>query len=272
MRTENRMQEEQKSSEGTEQGESAAEAIVEEAQGRVPEDASDAAIDAGAAPAGDQRRAEDKGEHQQSGDTAEQDESAEEVAGTEAKGPEPEGANGAAEEEEAGEEPTLEEQIEILQDQYLRALADNQNVRRISDREVQDARKFGAERLARALLPVHDYLQQALDSVDDVQREHSSALIEGIELTLKELLNAVGRNGVTVVNPEKGDRFDPKIHEAMFEAPSPDIEPGGVFQVISVGFKLHDRLLRPANVGVSSGSPSRDVEIQQAGKAEPALN
>ena len=83
------MQEEQRSSEGTEQGDSAAEAIVEEAQGRAPEDASDAAIDAGAAPAGDLDRAEDQGEHQQSGETAGQDESAEEAAGTEAQGPDP---------------------------------------------------------------------------------------------------------------------------------------------------------------------------------------
>ena len=272
MRTENGMQEEQKSSNGTEQGESTAEAVVEQDHGRVPEDASDAAINAEDAPAGDQLRAEDEEEHRRSSETAGQDEAAAEVAESEAQGPDPEGANGAAGEEESDEEPTLAEQIEVLQDQYLRALADNQNLRRISEREVQDAKKFGAERLARALLPVHDYLQQALDSVDDVQREHSSALIEGIELTLKELLNAIGRNGVTVVNPENGDRFDPKIHEAMFEAPSPDIEPGGIFQVISVGFKLHDRLLRPANVGVSSGSPSQNVEVQQAGKAEPALN
>ena len=185
MRTENRMQEEQKSSKGTEQGESTAEAVVEEAQGRVPEDSGDAAINAEDAPAGDQLRAEDEEEHRRSSETAGQDEAAAEVAESEAQGPDPEGANGAAGEEESGEEPTLEEQIELLQDQYLRALADNQNLRRISEREVQDAKKFGAERLARALLPVHDYLQQALDSVDDVQRENSSALIEGIELTLK---------------------------------------------------------------------------------------
>jgi molecular chaperone GrpE len=78
------------------------------------------------------------------------------------------------------------------------------------------------------------------------------ALIEGVQLTLKELLNVFERHGVQRVTPEVGDRFDPKMHEAMFEAPLPGTKAGDIIQVSAEGFMLHDRLLRPAQVGVSS--------------------
>ena len=163
-----------------------------------------------------------------------------------------------------GEEDELtQEKFDDLNDRFLRALAEVQNVRRISERDRLEAGRYGASKLARDLLPVHDSLKRALDSVDDLQKEQSSALIEGVELTLKELLNAMGRHGVKVVSPATGDEFDPKLHQAMFEAPSMDVDSGRIMEVMAEGFTIHDRLLRPAQVGVSSGSPALDVQVEQ---------
>lgn len=180
------------------------------------------------------------------------------------------GATGDAEKDaipEGEEDELTPEKFDELNDRYLRALAEVQNVRRISERDRLEAGRYGASKLARDLLPVHDSLKRALDSVDDLQKEHSRALIEGIELTLKELLNAMGRHGVKVVSPAKGDEFDPKLHQAMFEAPSKDIESGRIMEVMAEGFTIHDRLLRPAQVGVSSGSPALDVQVEQESRA-----
>ena len=169
--------------------------------------------------------------------------------------------------EEGEEEELTPEKFDELNDRYLRALAEVQIVRRISERDRLEAGRYGASKLARDLLPVHDSLKRALDSVDDLQKEHSRALIEGIELTLKELLNAIGRHGVKLVSPASGDEFDPKLHQAMFEAPSKEFESGRIMEVMAEGFTIHDRLLRPAQVGVSSGSPATDVQVEQESKA-----
>ncbi len=80
----------------------------------------------------------------------------------------------------------------------------------------------------------------------------SDGVIEGVKLTLKEILSVFGKHGITLVSPELGDRFDPQVHQAMFEAPVPDTKAGEIIQVAAEGFMLHDRLLRPAQVGVSS--------------------
>ncbi len=180
----------------------------------------------------------------------------------------PQDPSGEDEQEEPSDGLT-QEKFDELDDLYKRALADAQNTRRIAERDKLEASRFGASRMARDLLPVHDSLQRALDSVDDQQRENASALIHGIELTLKELLNAVGRHGVKIVSPARGDPFDPKLHQAMFEAPSPDIASGAILEVMADGFTMHDRLLRPAQVGVSSGSPVQDVQVEQQGAASP---
>jgi len=184
--------------------------------------------------------------------------------------PEEDGASlvdgGNADEVEADEDDITPEKFQELNDLYLRALAEAENVRRISERERAEAGKYGASRLARDLLPVHDSLKRALATIDDIQREQSPALIEGIELTLRELLNAVGRHGVKIVEPQTGDEFDPKMHQAMFEAPSTDIISGRILTVMAEGFTMHDRLLRPAQVGVSSGLPSQQVKVEEAPK------
>ncbi|MDO5621653.1 MAG: nucleotide exchange factor GrpE [Paracoccus sp. (in: a-proteobacteria)] len=135
---------------------------------------------------------------------------------------------------------------------FLRALADAENARKRADKERRDAEQYGGSRLARDLLPVHDALHRALSSVPEDQRTVAPALIEGIELTLRELSNVFGKHGITILSPQVGDRFDPQHHEAMFEAPLPGTTAGDIIQVMENGFMLHDRLLRPAKVGVSS--------------------
>jgi molecular chaperone GrpE len=91
-----------------------------------------------------------------------------------------------------------------------------------------------------------------MDAVTDEQREQMGAMIEGIELTLRELLSVFKKHGIELISPEVGDKFDPQMHEAMFEAPVPNTVAGEIIQVAAEGFMLHDRLLRPAQVGVSS--------------------
>ncbi|XMO89949.1 nucleotide exchange factor GrpE [Paracoccus sp. ME4] len=139
-----------------------------------------------------------------------------------------------------------------LRDKWMRALADAENARKRADKDRRDAENYGGSRLARDLLPVHDALTRALDAAGDEQRQAAAALIEGVELTLRELSNVFTKHGITILRPEVGDRFDPTHHEAMFEAPVPGTVAGHIIQVMDNGFMLHDRLLRPAKVGVSS--------------------
>ncbi|MFC3527513.1 nucleotide exchange factor GrpE [Paracoccus mangrovi] len=137
-------------------------------------------------------------------------------------------------------------------DRFMRALADAENARKRADKERRDAEQYGGSRLARDLLPVYDALSRAVATVTDEQRAATSALIEGVELTLRELKNVFAKHGITVITPAIGEKFDPQLHEAMFEAPVPGTIAGNIIQVMDNGFMLHDRLLRPAKVGVSS--------------------
>jgi len=139
-----------------------------------------------------------------------------------------------------------------FRDKFMRALADAENARKRADRDRREAEQYGGTRLARDLLPVYDNLNRALQAIPDESRAASAALIEGVELTLRELSNVMDKHGVKALSPAVGDQFDPKLHEAMFEAPLPGTKAGQIIQVMSEGFMLHDRLLRPAQVGVSS--------------------
>jgi molecular chaperone GrpE len=139
-----------------------------------------------------------------------------------------------------------------LKDRFMRALADAENTRKRAEKDRREAQQYGGSRLARDLLPVYDNMRRALDAATDEQRAVSAALIEGIELTMRELLNVFRKHGVDLISPAVGDRFDPQMHEAMFEAPLPGTKAGDIIQVSAEGFMLHDRLLRPAQVGVSS--------------------
>ena len=162
-------------------------------------------------------------------------------------------APGAAEADEAA---ALRGEVAELKDRLLRALADVENIRKRSERDRRDAEIYGATRLARDLLSVHDNFDRALGNVTDGVRAAAPGLIEGIELTQRELLSAFEKNRIVKVTPEAGERFDPKLHQAMFEAPVPGTRAGDIIQVMNVGFTIGDRLLRPAQVGVSSGGPA----------------
>jgi molecular chaperone GrpE len=137
-------------------------------------------------------------------------------------------------------------------DRFMRALADAENSRKRGDKARREAEQYGGSKLSRDMLPVFDNLKRAVESATDEQKEVSAALIEGVELTMRALVGVFEKHGVRVVSPQVGDRFDPQVHEAMFEAPVPGTKAGDIIQVSAEGFMLHDRLLRPAQVGVSS--------------------
>ncbi|QDY69996.1 nucleotide exchange factor GrpE [Qingshengfaniella alkalisoli] len=137
-------------------------------------------------------------------------------------------------------------------DRFMRALADSENVRKRSERDRREAEQYGGTKLARDMLPVFDNLNRALDAAREDNGDTKSAVVEGVELTLRELLNIFTKHGIQPIVPEAGDKFDPQLHQAMFEAPVPDTKAGDIIQVMTHGFMLHDRLLRPAQVGVSS--------------------
>ena len=154
---------------------------------------------------------------------------------------------------ELSELDELRREKEELKDRVMRALAEAENQRKRGERNRRDAEIYGGAKLAKDMLSVYDNMSRALDTIDDAQRETSKALIEGIELTQRELLSVLKIHKIEAVLPEIGDRFNPQMHEAMFEAPVLDIKAGHIIQVMSQGFMIGDRLLRAAQVGVSSG-------------------
>lgn len=158
--------------------------------------------------------------------------------------------------ESADELETLRNERDDFRDRFMRALADAENSRKRSERDRREAEQYGGSKLARDLLPVYDNLRRALDAVTEEQRDQAKATFEGVELTLRELLTVFKKHGIEPIEPEVGDRFDPQTHQAMFEAPMPGTKAGDIIQVAASGFMLHDRLLRPAQVGVSSSPAS----------------
>ncbi len=163
--------------------------------------------------------------------------------------------------EEGLDDLAAESEIESLRaerddfrDRFMRALADAENTRKRGERDRREAEQYGSTRLARDLLPVFDNLNRALNAATDEQKAAASALFDGVQLTLRELTNVMTRHGMKPITPKVGDMFDPQNHEAMFEAPLPGTKAGQIIQVMTEGFMLHDRLLRPAQVGVSSNT------------------
>ena len=154
--------------------------------------------------------------------------------------------------DEALELDELRAERDDYKDRFVRALADAENARKRSDKDRREAENYGGSKLARDMLPVYDNMKRALDTITDEQREVAGPLLEGIELTMRELLSVFKKHGIEVITPAVGDKFDPQVHQAMFEAPVPATVAGDIIQVAAEGFMLHDRLLRPAQVGVSS--------------------
>lgn len=147
-----------------------------------------------------------------------------------------------------------------LKEQKLRSLAEEQNIRRRASADVEKAHKYGQEKMFRELLPVIDSLEQALLSAknhgepNQKQENHQviQSIVEGIELTLKMLLDGLTKFGIEIIDPE-GQVFNPQEHEAMAMQPSDKVEPNTVLQVVQKGYKLYDRVLRPARVLVAKG-------------------
>ena len=159
----------------------------------------------------------------------------------------------SGEEAEADENAVLRQEVADLKDRLLRSMAETENIRKRAERDRRDAEVYGSTRFARDLLSVHDNFSRALANVSDEVRAVAPGLIEGIELTQKDLVGAFEKHRIHKIDPKIGDRFDPKLHQAMFEAPAPNTVAGDIIQVMNTGFTIGERLLRPAQVGVSSG-------------------
>jgi len=161
----------------------------------------------------------------------------------------------------AEELDALRAERDDMRDRFMRALADAENSRKRSERDRREAEQYGGSKLARDLLPVYDNLRRALDVATDDTRSQAAALIEGVELTLRELSTVMTKHGVTPISPAIGDQFDPQVHQAMFEAALPGTKVGQIIQIMGEGFMLHDRLLRPAQVGVSSNTAKIETQV-----------
>ena len=150
-----------------------------------------------------------------------------------------------------------------LKDKLMRSLAESENTRKRAFKDRQDAETYAVSRMSRDILSVFDNLQRALDLADDILDEKSLPMIEGLELTKKDLLEVFKRNKIEKIEPLSGDKFDPQLHQAMMEAPSKEIEKGCIIHVLSVGFLIGDRLLRASNVTVSSGPENIEEKTTQ---------
>ena len=144
-------------------------------------------------------------------------------------------------------------------DRLLRTLAEMENLRKRTDREVSDMRQYGIASFARDVLAVADNMERALEALDAELRETANpatkTLLDGVELTERELLKVLEKHGVTKFEPKKGDKFDPNLHQAMYELPDPTQPAGTVAQVVQPGYMIGERMLRPALVGVAKGGP-----------------
>ena len=170
------------------------------------------------------------------------------------------GAPEPAAQAQAAPDPVAAAQREAAEykDKLLRTLAEMENLRRRTEREVADARTYGIASFARDVLAVADNMHRALEAIGPELREEGEAkvksLIEGVELTERELLKNLEKYGVRKFSPQ-GEKFDPNVHQAMYEVPQADVPPGHVAQVVHAGYMIGDRVLRPALVGVAKAAP-----------------
>ena len=150
-------------------------------------------------------------------------------------------------------EPTAEERLADVNDQLLRSLAELENTRKRAARDRSEALKFGAMSFARDMLGVVDNLQRALKVMQDLGDDMPDAtrsLLEGVAATERDLLAALARHKVTALTP-MGEKFDPNLHEAMFEAPGTGQVSGTIIEIVEAGYMMEERLLRPAKVGIA---------------------
>jgi molecular chaperone GrpE len=171
----------------------------------------------------------------------------------------------------AAELPALEAQLSELRDKYLRAVAEAENVRKRAERDVAEVRAYGVSAFARDMLAVADNLARALDAIDPQARASAEgtlkALLDGVELTQKDLQKALAKHGVRKLEPE-GEKFDPNFHQAMFEIPDAGMPAGTVVQVMQPGYAIGERVLRPALVAVAKGGPKPAAAEGRSATAE----
>jgi molecular chaperone GrpE len=165
----------------------------------------------------------------------------------------------------------LELEKSELRERLLRTLAEIENLRRRTEREVADARSYAITRFAGDMLGVADNMARALAAIPPEAREGADptlkAVVEGAELTEREMLRALEKHGVKKIDP-KGEKFDPNFHQAMFEIPDPTVASGTVAQVVQVGYSIGDRVLRPAMVGVARGGPKAGAQAEAGGTVD----
>lgn len=172
----------------------------------------------------------------------------------------PETPNEAASAAAAAEDPVaaLVKEAAELKDRHLRTLAEMENLRRRTEREVADARVYGITNFARDILAVADNMDRALQALDAEIREQAEpgvkALLDGVELTERELMKVMEKHGIARLEPQ-GQKFDPNLHQTMLEVPDPSVPAGTVVQVVQPGYTLAGRVLRPALVGIAKGGP-----------------
>ena len=150
----------------------------------------------------------------------------------------------------------LQKEAADSRDRMLRTLAEMENLRKRTQKEVADARVYGVSKFAGDIVDIADNLQRAIDAVPADAKATADpglkALIEGVELTERSLLSALEKHGVKKIDPT-GEKFDPNFHQAMYEVPDASVATGTVVQVVQAGYTIGERVLRPALVGVSKG-------------------
>jgi len=151
----------------------------------------------------------------------------------------------------------LQSEIAELKDRVLRSMAETENVRRRAEKDKADMSAYAVTGFARDMLTVSDNLRRALDAMPEETADDMKVFVEGVEMTERELLKSLERHGIEQVNPEVGEKFDHKRHQAMFEVPTDDHPSGSVMQVVAPGYVIKDRLLRPAMVGVAKGQAQK---------------
>ena len=164
----------------------------------------------------------------------------------------------------------LDRELADTKDRLLRTLAEMENMRKRTEREVADSRVYGITAFARDILTVADNMHRAMQALDDELRTKADsgvkALLDGVELTERELMNVLEKHGVKRIEP-LGQKFDPNRHQAMYEVEDPSVPSGTIVQVVQAGYLLGDRVLRPALVAVAKGGPK-----PAPGGAEPPVN
>jgi molecular chaperone GrpE len=173
---------------------------------------------------------------------------------------------------------TLSKENADYKDRLLRTLAEMENLRRRTEREIADSRAYGISAFARDILAVADNMDRALGALDNELREKADAgtkaLLDGVELTERELLKVLEKHGVKKFEP-LGEKFDPNLHQAMYEVPDPSRPAGTIAQVVQPGYMIGERMLRPALVGIAKGGPklaAEPVANDNAGAAWPGTN